>query len=192
MIDDSDELPLLELPDPEVRELLGLFDVPSFARRGQEVEQGLDVLHARCRRERMERLDMVHLRLRQWAAAAAGPDDCHGVFTGSIAGLWAETGAEPPAWATEPAPLRRRQAIARSLVASLERFNRRWSAFLADLDLDFFNQIIDRYNQFYLLEKECYLGSARLAARHFVPRERLTREGLLAEYPFLRVPVLAP
>lgn len=190
MTEDAEETPILELPSREVRELLGLFDVPSFARRGQDVEQGLEIVHTRCRRQRADRLDMVHLRLRQWSGAAIGPEDWQGIFTQSIAALWPETGAEAPNWAVEQAPLRRRQAIARSLVASIERFNRRWSTFLAELDLNFFNQIIDRYNQFYLLEKECYLGSARLAARHFVPREHLTRETLLADYPYLPVPYL--
>ncbi len=39
--------------------------------------------------------------------------------------------------------------------------------------------MIDQYNRYYVLEKECSLGSARLAARHFTPKPPLTREALL-------------
>ena len=120
-------------------------------------------------------LDMVRLRLRQWAGVATGPDDWAGAFAAPIAPLWPLCGAEPPAWAAQPAPPRRRRAVARDLVASVARFNRRWAAFLDGLNLEPVNRQIDQYNRYYVLEKECVLGSARLAVRHFTPRARLTR-----------------
>ena len=52
--------------------------------------------------------------------------------------------------------------------------------------------MVDRYNHYYLLEKECVMGSARLAARHFVPRERVSLDGLLARYPALPAPEPTP
>jgi hypothetical protein len=177
--------------DSEMRELLGLFDAPSFARRGMEVEFGISRIHARLRRERGQMLEMVRLRLRQWAGAAIGPDDWAGAFFHPIADLWELVGAGAPVWALVAAPARRRRAIARDLVASLTRFNRRWSELLHKLDLAPFNEQIDQYNRHYLLEKECCLGSARLAARFFEPRPRLTVAALLAEYPLLPVPELA-
>ncbi len=180
-MDDPDAPAPLEVADAETRQLLGLFDVPAFARRGQDLEYALARLHARCTRERAAMLEMVGVRLRQWSAASTGPD-------AAIAPLWPASGAQPPTWADRPAPDRRRRAIARDLVASVERFNRRWTRFLADMDLDAIHRMVDRYNQYYLLEKECVLGSARLAARSFVPRERLTPEGLLASYPLLPAP----
>ena len=76
------------------------------------------------------------------------------------------------------------------LVASLNRFNRRWTEFLDGLDLEPLNRTVDRYNRYYLLEKECCLGSARLAARHFVSQARVTREALLDAHPTLPVPGL--
>jgi hypothetical protein len=133
---------------------------------------------------------MVRLRLRQWAGAANGPEAWSDAFSMPIDALWSLSGAEPPAWAIQPAAPRRLRAIGRDLVASLIRFNDRWSGFLDELNLDSINRAIDQYNRYYLLEKECCLGSARLAARHFTPRSRLTREGLLAEYPILPVPDL--
>ena len=112
--------------ETDVKELMGLFDVPAFARRGQDLE--LTVLaHARAVPPmRGQLLDMVQLRLRQWSGAAVGPGDWSGVFTGSIEPLWCLSGAEPPQWAGSPAPIRRRRAIARDLIAAVIRFNRRW------------------------------------------------------------------
>jgi hypothetical protein len=189
-MDDADDAPPMESVDPEMRQLLGLFDVPAFARRGQDLEFALGRLQARCRREREAMLEMVRLRLRQWAAAVEGPDAWRGIFDGPLDGLWGLASADPPAWGASPAAPRRRRAIARDLVASVQRFNRRWGRFLDELDLRPINDAIDQYNRYYVLEKECILSSARLAARHFVPRPRLTPEGLRADYPPLRPPTL--
>lgn len=191
-MDDAEAAAPMEVTDSETRQLLGLFDVPAFARRGQDLEYTLARLHARCARERAAMLEMVRTRLRQWAAVATGPDDWAVAFTAPIVPLWEAAGAEPPAWAARPAPARRRRAVARDLAASVDRFNRRWPKFLDGLDLDAINATIDRYNRNYLLEKECALKSARLAARHFTPRPRLTREGLLDQYPTLTAPELNP
>ena len=59
------------------------------------------------------------------------------------------------------------RTVARDLIASVERFNKRWGQFLEALNLDPINQMIDQYNTYYVLEKECVMGSPRLAARHF-------------------------
>jgi hypothetical protein len=185
---DEDETAPVTNVDAEIKELLGLFDVPAFARRGQELEWALARLHARCLRARDERLDMVRVRLRQWAGAVDGPEAWSEVFAAPMDALWSLAGAEPPAWSERRAAPRRLRGIARDLVASLVRFNDRWERFLDDLRLDPINRMIDQYNRYYLLEKECSLGSARLAARHFTPRPRLTREVLLADHPFLPVP----
>jgi hypothetical protein len=174
--------------DAEVKELMGLFDLPAFARRGQDVEFAVGSVHARCRAQREELLEMVRLRLRQWSRAATGPDDWSDTFARPIDDLWGLTGAEPPRWARASAPARQRQAVARDLVASLERFNLRWRRFLEGLNLAPANQTIDQYNQYYVLEKECVMGSARLAARHFRPIPRFTPDELLLDYPLLPVP----
>jgi hypothetical protein len=190
-MDEHDDEPTpIASADPELNQLLGLFDVPAFVRRGQDLEYALARLHDRCRRQRHAMLDMVRLRLRQWARAASGPTAWSTTFTAPIDPLWLLCGAEPPEWAGADAavPPRRRLAIARDLVASINRFNRRWSHFLEELDLEPMNKRIDQYNRYYLLEKECSLGSARLAARHYDPKPRLTHELLRAEYPVLPVP----
>jgi hypothetical protein len=78
---------------------------------------------------------------------------------------------------------------ARDLIASVDRFNRRWSKFMLDLNLDPINRLIDHYNAHYLFEKECVFRSARVASRGFRPRPRITPETLLADHP--RLPALA-
>jgi hypothetical protein len=174
--------------EAELEHMLGLFDAPAFVRRGHDLEYALGRLRQRLDQERDAMLDMVRLRLRQWASVATGPDDWSGLFSASVAPLWEQTRSEPPVWTEEPVPVRRRQAIARDLVSSITRFNRRWTQFLDRLTFENVNRQIDLYNRYYVLEKECVLGSARLAARHFVPRPRMTREGLLADFPVLPVP----
>lgn len=186
----DDASPTVRSDEAELNQLLGLFDAPAFARRGHDLEYALKRLHERLVRERTGRLDMVRLRLRQWASVADGPGDWRGVFAASIDAMYALAGTEPPVWAGQPAAPRRRRAVARDLVASVERFNRRWADFLDALPLDPFNRQIERYNRYYVLEKECVVGSARVASRHFAPKPRLTREALLADHPTLPVPEL--
>ena len=176
--------------DAEIKELLGLFDVPAFARRGQDLEYALARLRHRAHRRRNDMLEMVRLRLRQWAAAAPGPEADLGYFDASIAPLWPLTGAGDPKWATRPATRWGLRAIARDLVASLERFNRRWAEYLDGINLAPINHQVADYNRYYLLEKECSLGSARLAARHFVPKAEVTLDDLRAEMPPLPAPGL--
>jgi hypothetical protein len=180
--------------EAEIKELLGLFDAPAFVRRGQDVEYAVARLHARCRREREQLLEMVRLRLRQWAGVATGPEDVAGTFAPAapIAELGTLAGAESLAWAAHRAPPRRRRAVARDLVASVSRFNRRWSAFLDQLNLEPVNRMVEAYNRYYLLEKECVLGSSRLAMRHYTPRDAMSRAELDSTYPELPLPEFLP
>jgi hypothetical protein len=181
--------PLVSI-DPEIREVMSLFDLPAFARRGQDVEFSVSSIHARCRQRREEMLEMVRLRLRQWSRVATGPDDWAASFTGPIEDLWMLSGSPSPCWSPVAASPRRQQALARELVSSLERFNHRWQRFLESINLEPANLVIDQYNKYYILEKECVMGSARLAARHFSPISRFTPVSLLNDYPLLPVPAL--
>jgi hypothetical protein len=192
MDDPKDETTPLGSLDSEIKELLGLFDVPAFARRGQDLEYALTRLRISSRRVRAGMLDMVRLRLRQWAAAAPGPEADLRFFAASIAPLWSLSEAEPSRWGTHPASTWRLRAIARDLRFSVERFNRRWLEHLEGLNLAPINRQVDDYNRYYLLEKECSLGSARLAARNFVPKVHVTLDELRLEFPVLPVPVPKP
>jgi hypothetical protein len=177
--------------ETEIKEMMGLFDAPAFARRGHELEEVLRRIDVRCRQARVDRLEMVQVRLRQWARIANGPDAWTAVFAASIEPLWTLSGAEPPQWgATLPPPRYRQLAVARDLVAAVERFNRRWTEFLESLHLGAANVVIDHYNRYYVLEKECVMGSGRLAARFFTPIPLLNPAQLLREHPLLPVPAL--
>jgi len=190
---DESEGPTLTLSadiETEVKELMGLFDLPAFARRGQDVEFSQRMLHERCRAMRGELLEMVRMRLRQWASSVTGPDDWSTIFTASIEPLWSLSSADAPRWAQSPASTRRQRAVARDLIAAVLRFNAHWARFLDQVDLEPVNGAIDRYNRYYLLEKECVVGSARIAARHFVPLSRIDKSTLLQMHPTAPVPEL--
>ncbi len=190
MDDSNDEATPLGSIETEIKELLGLFDVPAFARRGQDLEYALTRLRTRLRANRTAMLDMVRLRLRQWSAASSGPETDGRIFVESIAPLWPLTDAEPPRWARRTATSWRLRAVARDLIASVERFNRRWLDQLDKVDVGPVNKMVDDYNRYYLLEKECSLGSARLAARNFVPKTHVHLDEIRDEFPPLPVPRL--
>lgn len=180
----------LATPDLELKGLLGMFDVPSFVRRGQDVERAIESLLPRLQLARSDMLDMVHLRLKAWAAASVGPDDWSDCFLRPIDDLWRAAGAPAPQWAHRSASRLRRRAAARDLLNSVERFNQRWTTFLNGLNLDPINRRIADYNRYYLLEKECVLGSQKLASRWFVPIEPIALESLAARLPVLNPPAI--
>ena len=189
-VTESDNFAELTVIDPESQALLGCFDVPAFARRGADLEALIALLHQRCRRERDGMLAMVRLRLRQWGTVAVGPDD-YDPFLAPVDPLRRLTGLDAPTgWAEVPGSARRRKSVAVDLAASVGRFNRRWLEFLNGLDLDRINGAIDGYNRYYLIEKECRLGSTRLAARHYQPYPSLTPGAIQTHYPTLPVPTL--
>ena len=144
---------------------------------------------ARCRQARSERLEMVQMRLRQWTRVAAGPGDAAAIFADPIEPLWILSEAEPPD-GPRPAPRHRQVGVARDLIAAVERFNRRWDEFVRSIKLDPANVVIEQYNRYYVLEKECVMGSGRLAARFFTPVPPLTADRLLRDHPLLPVPTL--
>lgn len=183
----SEDTPELAVTDPEMRQLLGLYDVPAFARRGQDLEFLLTRLNDRFARERETMLDMVRLRVRQWTSVAISPSDGRELIAGPIEELIALVMSPPPTWSRSFGTPRKRGVIARDLIASVERFNRRWTRFVSEFPLETFNTRIDDYNNYYLLEKECIFGSARVAARGFQSIRRLTPEGLLEDHPLLPV-----
>ena len=82
--------------ETDVKELMGLFDLPAFARRGVELDGILRRMHDRCRAARGPLLDMVRVRLRQWSSAVNGPAAWNLVFRQSIEPLWHLAQAEPP------------------------------------------------------------------------------------------------
>lgn len=177
--------------DPTINELIGLFDAPAFARRGQELEEALSRLEVSCLRERRERLGLVRRELRGWEEVTDQPNGWVDIFEGPIDDLWPASEAHEPRWARRPARRSRRLAAAAAILAGIERFNQIWLLYLDSIPLDRINHTIQQYNRWYMLEKECALGSARLAAQMFTPRPLIRLERLREQYPGLRIPRLS-
>ena len=176
----------------EMLQLLSQYDAPAYARRARGVELAEERLLDRCRQQREEWLDMVRLRL---------------ATLYSLAGTWSaltpwldeeqldqlqemHTTLKPRLRVPVPATQSARQLrdALEDLIGSLERFNRRWLAFLAGLDVSLINQLREGYNRYYVLEKECALRNSHLARHGFQPLPPLTLEDITKWFPPLFVP----
>jgi hypothetical protein len=80
-----------------------------------------------------------------------------------------------------------RQALA-EVRDAIERFNERWRDFIAGLNLEHVNAVRELYNRFYVLEKECALGSSRVARSGFQKLNPLRPDDFLKVIPLLPVP----
>ncbi|MFM7132588.1 MAG: hypothetical protein ACKO5E_13345 [bacterium] len=193
MSDDSsdDSLTSVRSTEAEIKELMGLFDSPAFARRGRDIDWAVARTLEISRRQRLELLEMVHCRLRMWVAVTTGPHDWQIAFVEPIEYLWPISEAPAPTWNGRPSlKTRAVQAASRNLVTSLERFNNRWEKWVNRLESDTINRQIDHYNKYYVLEKECVVGSAKLASRLFKPVDRISPDWLLGQLPLIKVPQL--
>jgi hypothetical protein len=173
--------------------MLMAFDAPAFVRRAMQVEAAWDGLMAVCRRERERLLEMPRLRLARFrllcnsrppgSGRSCPPDDL--AYLEELHRVW------QPRLRCAVKPARSQADVAHALAElsrSFLRFNRRWLAFVRELDLRPVNQLREGYNRYYLLEKECALRSARLAREGFVPLPPVRIDDLLERFPLLRVP----
>jgi hypothetical protein len=174
------------------QQVLGQYGGFAFVRRGREVQLAFDAQVEACRIKREEWLEIVRLPLGT-LFALAGSEAALEEFLDNpqqfqtLAKLIVELQPRlrlPPALTTSGRVLRRAFA---ELRGAIERFNQRWRAFIAGLDLQHVNQIRDRYNRLYLLEKECALGSSRLARHGFQKLNPLQPEDFLEIMPPLPV-----
>jgi hypothetical protein len=192
----NESLPVGRDDAREIQELMAQFDAPAYVRRARRVEGAYEQLLERCGRQREEWLSLVRTRVGQLAALAPGWEGLRPLVDGDdqldlLRRLHAHLRpslrvALGPA--TSAGTLRRAVAALRH---SLERFNQRWRAFLAGIDLGPLNALRDGYNRHYLLEKECALRSTRLAREGFCRLEPLTTDDLSNRFPPLPVPRLA-
>jgi hypothetical protein len=165
-------------------DVIARFGVPAYLRRARRVEDSWAELLDRLRIDRRTLLAGVRLHLRLLLDAAGHLDALRPVVTDERIELlrsWAvEFGlAERPP--TGAGPRRLRRAV-RELVASVARFNRKWSAHVADTDLSEVNAERDGYNRWYLLEKECAVGVIR-ASQGFRPLPPATTADVQAALP---------
>ena len=176
--------------DPQFQYVVAQFGGPAFMRRAQRAENALAELLHHLRTTRREWLAMVRLRIGQLHALAGdwGPL-ARFVTADSLAELrrlFDELNPQlrVPIAATDDAATLR--AALADLRESIDRFNTRWRALLAQTELTEVNRRRDEYNRWYLLEKECFVGSARIARQGFRPMEMVTIQNLREWLPEVR------
>jgi hypothetical protein len=192
-----EQVPIVGREDSDgfFEQFLARYDAPAYIRRARQVQDALDQLVSRCRRQREEWLALVRTRLgllqaragdwarlRPWLADDAQLDVLRQLHAALEPRLRA-----PMAPTSSPRVLRR---ALRELRDSLERFNRRWREFLPTVDRSTVNALREGYNRYYLLEKECAVRSVRVARQGFHPLGPLTTDELAALLPALPVPRL--
>jgi hypothetical protein len=170
-------------------------DAPAYIRRARAVEAELESILARCRQRRTEWLFGVRVHLgslragvRSWADLRALLSDDNQLLT--LTQLRDEAG-DPEFPMTGPTAVGGRRRALRLLQTSIERFNRRWLGFIQKFDLSELNRLRDGYNRYFLLEKECAVGAARLLPQTFRRLPPFTNANLLECLPALDVPRLA-
>jgi hypothetical protein len=177
-------------------EMIGRFDAPAFIRRAKRVEESYQQLLTNLAQRRSELLALVGLRLGQlrvltgnWSALPAWVRDP--AERGALVDLH---DALQPALRLPPEPTEHprilRQAI-NELIEAMAMFNRRWQRALTEVDLERLNSERDGYNRYYLLEKECALGSARTARSSFRPLAPITIQQLSELFAPLLIPACA-
>ena len=185
--------------DPDSRqlnELASLFDAPAYIRRSRGVHEALQRLLDRCRARREEWLLMPRIRLGTLHAFVGSFDVLTSWLAGSgeVAVLDALEAEVTPRLRVVPDRTTSGRVLRRALgqlVASLTRFNTRWEAHLGRLDLEAVNELREKYNRYYVIEKACSIRSDLLARQGFVPMVPLTIEEISGHLPTLLVPRLA-
>lgn len=162
---------------------------PSFLRRAQKAEEALRLVLDQLARTRHQWLEMVRLRLGQLYAVVGDWKRLEPSIGQETVSLLRQLHEEHQPQLRMPVEVSNQPRIWRKaleeLRESLRYFNRRWQQHLAQIDLEPINRRREEYNRYYVLEKECALGSPILARRDFRPLEPIVPEDLLRTYPLL-------
>jgi hypothetical protein len=175
------------------QQFLGPFGGPAFARRAREVETAYDSLVLSCQRKRGEWLACVRLRLGTFVALAGSSSALAAILESPEQARILETlHAELQPRLRLPVAPTTSVRVLRAALAELREaigfFNQRWLTFMRNLDLQKLNLLRDGYNRFYVMEKECALGSARVARQGFRKLDPLRPDDFLAVLPLLPMP----
>ena len=176
-----------------VQEIASLFDAPAYIRRARLVETSWLDLLSRLGGVRRKQLELVRLRLGQLLALAGGwealrswlPDEKD---RDELRRLHDELQPRLRIPLTATTSRRLLRSALNDLQTAMTAFNRRWSKLIAKTDLQPVNDIRDAYNRYYLLEKECVVGSAQVARIGFQRLEPLSVDDVLKSLPLLKVP----
>jgi hypothetical protein len=170
-------------------------DGPAFIRRARRVQAEWEVILERCRKERERLLEMPRMRLAQ-LLAIAGSWSRVATVTGELSTARLEAlhrQWRPRLRAVLPQSPKESDVL-RALELcqeSFDRFNGRWTRFVHQIDLAPVNRLRAGYNEWYVIEKECAVGSARTARGAFEPLPPATHEALLQRFPLLPTPATA-
>lgn len=166
------------------------YDAPAYVRRARQVEDAYTQLLARCRATRDDWLKLVRVRLGllrmqavDWKTLAVHLADASEVDV--LERLHDELQPRLRLRVAATTAARTHRRTLGEVAESIERFNRRWAAFLPTVDLSAVNALREDYNRFYLLEKECAVRSPRLARQGYQRLEPLTTAELAAALPLL-------
>jgi hypothetical protein len=167
------------------KQVMGQFGAPAYMRRARRAEDLLESILELCRARYEEELIPIRSKLAHVEGLAKRQNDVALMdLVGPLcSALKADTIADDVSVA-KPAGAAARQMFA-ELCDSIGRFNRRWAAFLAELDLAPVNDALDKYNRYYVFEKECAVGSLRVARQGFRQLPPLTVKDLSAQFPTL-------
>lgn len=164
---------------------------PAFVTRARAPQLALDSLHRLCEARRAELLEgprvhwtmVARLTDKQWSRviAVAGKSVDLPAFEVLDAVLYTN---KP----IQPSILDNVRSAWRRFVESAGRFNSKWEAFLRSVDLEPVNRPRRAYNDYYVLEKTCAVGT-ETALRGFTPLEMIDRTYLEGHFPFLTWPV---
>jgi hypothetical protein len=176
-----------------IQRVLGNYDAPAFIRRALRVREALENLLARCRLERDQQLTMPRLRLGILRALAGDwvrlrPFLANEDQIDLLQKLDMELNPQLRLQIESTASKRKLRRALNEFRESLKNFNRRWLEFLGTVDLAPVNEAREGYNRFYLLEKECALGSPRLARQGFQRLPPLSLNELNSLLPDLPIP----
>lgn len=150
---------------------------PSFVRRWQAVQEATAALHRALSEERARRVRPLLAPGRELEAhLKAG-----GALPPEALQLLEALRREPGFGSRQAQTRRRLPRLLVGLTPQVERFNRRWAAHLDSVSLEEVHQAQERYNRYYVLEREAAL---KVPSRvRFEPLERLDRAELLRRFP---------
>jgi hypothetical protein len=173
--------------------LVEMGEEPAFLARARAPQEALEGLLRACEAKRVELLRWPRFHLAALARRVADEwvrldpllasrEAASQLQTLRACLAASESGA--PDWLTTD------RAALRQLVESVERYNRKWQAYVDGLDLEPVNQPRRDFNQYYVLEKACAFGSEGVA-EGFEPLPMIDRADLYRRYPLLTAPRLA-
>jgi hypothetical protein len=168
-----------------VQQVICHFGAPAFLRRAHAAQMSFDSLIDSCRQRREEMIAMVTLYVgtlyalsSNWTALRPLLADDESLE--ALRQLHDELQPRLRITVTATTSIRKLRRALVELREAIDHFNRRWLEFLERVDLQGVNRLREGYNRYYLLEKECALGSPRLARLGFRELEPITKEGLVS------------